>query len=153
MNIMLIHFDATVLINCPQMKYVSILPYIWCFGFVKASIVIEFQRTLPVSGRMRNLCIVMHVIIGIVTAAFTLIFGLMCKPPEGYWDLPKRTECHVIWKNNFAFLAVNVATEVVLLIMPLAIFGRVQLRKADKAGLIAIFTLFGLWVDTMLTSF
>ena len=102
---------------------------------------------------MRNLCIVMHVIIGIVTAAFTLIFGLMCKPPEGYWDLPKRTECRAIWKNNFAFLAVNVATEVVLLMMPLAIFGRVQLRKSDKAGLIAIFTLFGLWVDTMLTSF
>jgi hypothetical protein len=56
-------------------------------------------------------------------------------------------------EKQFRFLAGNVATEVVLLIMPLAIFGRVQLRKADKTGLIAIFTLFGLWVDTMLTSF
>ena len=84
MNIMLIHFDATVLINYPQMEYVSILPYIWYLGFVKASIVIQFQRTLPVSSHMRNLCIVMHVIIDIVTAAFTLAFGLICKPPEGY---------------------------------------------------------------------
>jgi hypothetical protein len=47
-------------------------------------------------------------------------------------------------ENNFAFLAVNVATEVVLLMIPLAIFGRVQLGKADKASLIAILTLFGL---------
>ena len=93
---------------------------------------------------MQNLCIVMYVIIGIVTVAFTLIFGLICKPPEGYWDLPKRTEFCAIWKNNFAFLAVNVATEVVLLMMPLTIFGGVRLRKADKAGLIAIFTLLGL---------
>jgi hypothetical protein len=30
------------------------------------------------------LCIVMHVIIDIVTAAFTLAVGLICKPPEGY---------------------------------------------------------------------
>jgi len=79
---------------------------------VKVSIVIQFQRTLPVSGRMRNFCIVIHVIISIVTAAFTLVFGLMCRPSEGYWDLSKRTECRAIWKNNFAFLAVNVATEV-----------------------------------------
>ena len=102
MDIMLIHFDATVSINCSQVEYVSILPYIRCLGFVKAFIVIQFQRKPPVSGRTRHLCIVMHVIIGIVTAAFTLIFSLTRKLPESYWDLPKRTECRAIWKNNFA---------------------------------------------------
>jgi hypothetical protein len=64
------------------MEYVSILPYIWCLSFVKASVVIQFQRTLPVSGRMQNLCIVMNVIIGMVTAAFTLVFSLTCNLPR-----------------------------------------------------------------------
>ncbi|OCL14480.1 hypothetical protein AOQ84DRAFT_405427 [Glonium stellatum] len=126
------------------MEYISILPYIWCIGFVKASIVIQLQRTLPTHNNMRKLCIFMSITIGIVTAAFTVVFLLMCMPPNGYWDLSKRAECHAIWTTNFAFLAVNVATEVALILMPIVIFGKLQLRKADKLGLIAIFTLFGL---------
>lgn len=114
-------------------------PYILTLGFIKASILCQYRRVF--GSFIRRICFGMLVVVTLTTIAFLSVFSFQCTPTRAFWDVTLRGRCINIATINFAFLSINVATDVILIIIPIPIFKNLKLRKAEKRSLILIFAL------------
>lgn len=114
-------------------------PYILTLGFIKASILCQYLRVF--NSFIRQVCFGMLVVVTLTSIAFLLVFSFQCTPTRAFWDITLRGRCINIATINFAFLSINVATDIILIIIPIPIFKNLKMRKAEKRSLIFIFAL------------
>ena len=119
-------------------------PYVLTLGFIKGSILCQYRRVFD--SFIRRICFGMLVVVTLITIAFLSVFSFQCTPTRAFWDVTLRGRCVNITTINFAFLSINVATDVILIIIPIPIFKNLKLRKAEKRSLILIFALGALYV-------
>ncbi|KAF2807090.1 uncharacterized protein BDZ99DRAFT_73700 [Mytilinidion resinicola] len=128
--------------------FISQPPYILCLAFVKFSILCQYRRVF--SSFVRRICLAMQVFVGVFTIVFCFLFAFQCTPVKGFWDVNARQHCYDLGTVQFIFVGMNVATDLVLLAIPMPIFRSMKLRKAEKRSLIIIFALGGFSAVTCL---
>lgn len=81
------------------------------------------------------------VYIGLTTAAALLINAFGCSPLKGSWDRTIPSKCI----TNTAFLYTcgvnNIATDLLLMIIPIPILANLQMKLRVKLGLMAMFSM------------
>ena len=74
----------------------------------------------------------------------TAIF--QCRPIEAAWNLDPRAKCIKITTVWMVMGAMNVLTDVLLLLVPIPQLWALQMRRDTKFGIIGIFSIGGLFV-------
>lgn len=127
-----------------QPFWASIVFYQTTITVTKMSILMQYF-TIFHTGKVRRAC---WVIIGIVVAygmwsIITAIF--MCSPVPYFWNksipggrcLPEQP----VWFGNGA---INIATDLMILILPMPTFSKLNLPKKQKIGLMLVLSLGGM---------
>ena len=84
-----------------------------------------------------------YVTMAFLTVSYVVLFFLavfQCIPVQAIWNLDiKNAKCISIGDISYANAAVNIATEVVILIMPIPVLKQLQLSFKRKVALYALF--------------
>ncbi|KAF2829910.1 hypothetical protein CC86DRAFT_367820 [Ophiobolus disseminans] len=109
--------------------------------FTKISILIQYLRIFPVR-RFQKAC---FVVLGVVAACGAwALFGniFLCSPIASFWDTSvKDGNCMdrgVIWFTN---AGLNIAQDIVILLLPMPLIQMLQISKSQKRGLVFMLAL------------
>ncbi|KAF1938894.1 hypothetical protein EJ02DRAFT_270253 [Clathrospora elynae] len=118
---------------------------VWIYNlaliFTKVSILVQYLRIFPVR-RFRQACFAMlgMVVAYGIWAIFSSIF--MCTPVAFSWDKSIShghcTNQLIVWILN---AAVNIAQDLVIFVMPMAVIRTLRIPKGQKKGLVIMFAL------------
>ena len=120
-------------INDADMIYlISVLGY-------KMSILILYLRLFAVNRIFRYLTwSTMLFVVGYLSAnLFTQIFG--CSPRSKYWNPDIPGHCINYTKAGLAYGSMNIASDLLIFVLPLPIVWRLKLSRREKAGVSIIF--------------
>ncbi|KAL6233034.1 hypothetical protein BDW75DRAFT_242426 [Aspergillus navahoensis] len=113
----------------------------------KISLLLQYLRIFP-SYKFRILC---YIVMGVVIAYSTwaIVSGFVnCVPVAKFWDRELPGNClsfEALWFFN---ASMNIATDLILLILPMPLITQLQLPKRQKLALMGVFALGGLVVIT-----
>lgn len=115
--------------------------YIPSLAMIKFSILLFYARIFPGRRFRQTLYLVGAVVLlSWVSCQFAAIFA--CHPIQNFWLSAGPSESCIDVQGLFIGQAIpNIATDIVLLVLPLPLIWRLQLPLAQKLGLLAIFTL------------
>lgn len=118
---------------------VASILYVGCLGFAKFSILFLYSRLSQL--RWFNICV--YTLMGIVISySVSIIFALIfpCQPISANWDLSV-TDYKCIDKAGIylATAAVNVITDLLILIVPIPMVLCLQMPKSQKIALMIVF--------------
>ncbi|KAF3407307.1 hypothetical protein DPV78_001096 [Talaromyces pinophilus] len=108
----------------------------------KASIIIQYFHVFP-TKRMRTVCWIMAIVIAIYGTWVILSGFLNCIPVARFWDPNVPGHClayRPLWYSN---AALNILTDVVILIMPIPALMPLDLPLRQKVGCCCVFALGG----------
>jgi hypothetical protein len=106
--------------------------------FTKLSILVLYHRLFP--GRaMRISCISLGIFFVLFYGASMLAVIFQCTPVEATWRLDLDAKCFDFVKVLYAIAAVNIATDIVLCLMPVGHFRKLQLPRKQKVILSILF--------------
>ncbi|KAF2476543.1 uncharacterized protein BDR25DRAFT_252611, partial [Lindgomyces ingoldianus] len=125
--------------------FMSIMPYLIGLMFVKMSIIYQMRRFFSsfYSPTLSFICHLVLVLIIATTIAHLCVSILQCRPIQGFWRGSLNAKCLDLARINYAYLAVNAFTDLVLLVLPMPTLYRLRLRKAEKRAVVGIFALGG----------
>jgi hypothetical protein len=108
--------------------------------FIKLSILALYQRLFPIKGMKRavnavSLIVILWAACGILAGCFT------CIPTEKLWHPMIEGGCMNLSKFYYGLQIPNIATDAIILLMPMHIVWNLPISKAQKLGLSAIFVL------------
>ena len=124
--------------------FVAQILYAFAIAFTKLSILASYLRIFP-DQRLRG------VILG--TAAFTIAFCVtsvlvtvfQCSPVHAAWDFDTEdSSCYTYVDFLYASAAIHVLTDIVVCIMPLPYFWKLQLPRKQKIIVCGLFVVGGL---------
>ncbi|RYP15889.1 hypothetical protein DL765_005423 [Monosporascus sp. GIB2] len=120
--------------------YFTVVFYNATLAAVKLTFLLQYYRVFAVP-KMRRAIIVVLVIVGCWCLSQLLIAIMPCRPIEKYWTPTLPGTC--IGNNPFWYInaAGNLATDVVIFVLPLPALGSLNLRKRLKIVLMGIFSL------------
>lgn len=109
-------------------------------SFSKTSILLLYCKLFP--GSYIVLAARLTIAVCTVWAVATVLSGLfICKPISASWSSDRRAHCGNQVMYFFVTGAINLATDVMVLILPLSHLYRLRLPKATKLGLIVVMSL------------
>lgn len=118
--------------------------YNFTLTFTKTSIVLQYMR-ISIDKSVRKACWVMlGILVGLCVGA---LFGaniFACTPVAKFWDDRIPGKCINKTAMYFAIAAISVVTDVALVILPVFIIRKLQLRRREKYVLAIILGLGGL---------
>lgn len=128
-----------------QLFYVAQIFYKININMTKASILLLYLRIFIIKP-FRVVCWVMlGIILSYMTASvFVSIF--QCAPLPRAWDKSIPGTCISITMNWYANAGFSIATDVIILLMPMPIIYSLRLQRNQKVGLMVVFALGILWV-------
>lgn len=123
------------------------------FLFTKTSMLFFYLR-LATEPRFRIICYLSIAYTTLSSIAVLLVNLFGCTPISGSWD--RRPSDHSICITTPAFYYCseisNAFTDLLLIVLPIPILVRLQLRWQVKLGLVAMFTMGFLWVRYFLSA-
>ncbi|RAL64938.1 hypothetical protein DID88_001529 [Monilinia fructigena] len=128
---------ARTVIGCIMVDVYGIGRHIW--DFIPR---ISWLRTMMfyVVQKFRYFCYAMMSSTIIYCLTFFFLIAFDCKDEHYTWHFSVTASCIEITTLNIANGALNLATDVVIMIMPLPLIWNLQLQKAQKWGLLAVFS-------------
>ncbi|KAI0008608.1 hypothetical protein F4779DRAFT_618487 [Xylariaceae sp. FL0662B] len=121
--------------------YISIMLYNIALMFVKLTFLVQYYRVLAVK-RMRTIFLIAMVVIGCWSLSQVLISIFICDPISGFWDRSLGAKCVISnllqWYINSAM---NIATDIVIFVLPMPVLSHLNLPRVQKFVLIGIFSL------------
>lgn len=125
--------------------WIYVLAYNISLYFTKMSILISYRRMFTVTkvklGAEIMICIVTAIILYTTTSIL-----VQCRPISFYWNRNQDGYCsspRIIWLST---AALNMATDLVILILPIPVVLKLQLNMRSKISLVFVFTLGAVWV-------
>lgn len=116
--------------------------------FTKISILIQYLRIFPVR-RFQKACFAM---LGVVAACGAwAVFGnvFLCSPIASFWDASVEDgncmDRAVIWFTN---AGLNIAQDVVIILLPMPLIQTLQISKSQKRGLMIMLALGARYVSS-----
>jgi hypothetical protein len=130
------------MLTLPQPFWASIVFYQSTLTFTKISILLQYLRIF-VAQRIRRACwIVFAVVVGYgIWSVVSAIF--MCTPVPYFWDKTLNGYClpeQPVWFGN---AAMNIATDIAILVLPTPALSALKLPKKQKIGLMMVLALGG----------
>ncbi|PVI04147.1 hypothetical protein DM02DRAFT_640189 [Periconia macrospinosa] len=128
--------------NSLKAFYASLIIYNLSLGLIKLSLLFQYKRIFP-TKRFQIAC---WIVMGIVSAHATwAVFGSVfaCFPVDAFWLKTKEATClnqRAMWFTN---AAINIFTDLVIIILPMPVVRSLNLEKRQKQALIAIFAIGG----------
>ncbi|KAI1140868.1 hypothetical protein F5Y05DRAFT_423768 [Hypoxylon sp. FL0543] len=137
-------------------KYLFVFSAWYCatIGLSKLAICITYRRLFPQRSVFIVLCIIAAILIAAPTA--TLIAGFAaCKPFSANWAPPDVQASQCIDKKQLLVWSTlpHILTDVILLILPLPIIWRLQIKTKLKAALTVIFLIGSMGLGTSILRF
>ncbi|KAF2878216.1 hypothetical protein BDV95DRAFT_533460 [Massariosphaeria phaeospora] len=124
--------------NC---QFIMDMVYLAGIMFAKFSILILYVKVFHIRRNFRWLCYFMMFITFAYCTAFFFIYAFDCKPVYYNWHFdPLHYDCIDITQIKMAVGAVNILTDLIIVIMPLPLVMQLQLAKAQKIGLLLVFS-------------
>jgi len=109
--------------------------------FTKVSILVQYLRIFPVR-RFQKVCY--GVLLFVVVFGIWTIFGniFMCTPIKSFWKQSMQSvncmDRQIVWFTN---AAVNIAQDIVILLLPMPLIQTLQVSRGQKRGLVIMFGL------------
>ncbi|KAL1594557.1 hypothetical protein SLS60_010317 [Paraconiothyrium brasiliense] len=123
--------------------YASLIVYYLSLGFTKVSILLQYQRVFTTRKFQIACWTIMAVVL--VYAFWTVLSSIFgCKPIQAFWTLKQPFEClnqYAVW---FANGAMNILTDLAIIILPMPVIRKLNLPRRQKQALIGIFAIGGL---------
>ncbi len=145
---MLINFRN---MECPEMRthsdkfadaikacYFTIPLYNISLTLAKISVLFQYLRIFTTRNFTR-ICYVQMVIVIIYGLWATLSSVFFCIPIASFWDATIKGKCLPNGPVWFANAGINIATDVMIILMPAPLIRRLQLSARQKIGLYMIF--------------
>ncbi|KAI0416887.1 hypothetical protein F5X98DRAFT_170128 [Xylaria grammica] len=120
--------------------YVSIAFYNAGLMIVKITFMIQYYRVLIIK-KFRIVCIVSLIIVGAWGLSQLLICLFLCTPVAGFWDASLNATCIPIPLQWYVNAGGNIATDVVVFVLPLPVLAQLGLPRMQKISLVGIFSL------------
>ncbi|KAF2213875.1 hypothetical protein CERZMDRAFT_38255, partial [Cercospora zeae-maydis SCOH1-5] len=123
--------------------FCMIIVYNMSLFFTKMAILMQYKRLFPQKGFKIAVNIAMVIVI---IYAFWRVFAaiFVCWPVAAFWDHSiKHVHCQNKFANAMASCALNMATDLLIAILPLAILHKLQLPSRQRYALMAVFALAG----------
>ncbi len=123
-----------------QTFYISIVLYNASLTATKLTFLLQYYRILG-TGQMRKVIIIAFVLVALWSVSQLLVVVFTCTPIHKFWlsDTPGTCIPNLpFWYINAGG---NIVTDVVVFLLPLPALGRLNLRRGQKLGLIAVFCL------------
>jgi hypothetical protein len=112
-------------------------------GLTKSSILLQYRRVFPA----KTFQIICWTIMGIVVtyATWTIIGSIFaCVPVDGFWTMEPSARCidqRIMWFMNGAM---NIATDLAIIILPMPVIKNLNLPRRQRTLLIGVFAIGGL---------
>lgn len=85
--------------------------------------------------------IVAMVVVGCWSLSQVLVGIFICTPVAGFWDKSLDPKCIAVPLEWYINSAGNIATDIVIFILPMPILGHLSLPRTEKLVLVGIFSL------------
>ncbi|KAF4547742.1 Hypothetical protein D9617_36g062800 [Elsinoe fawcettii] len=128
--------------------YVAQVVYKPIIGLTKSSILASYLRIFTVSKKFNIICWVNVAVIVSWTIGTTVATMLQCIPIRASWDKSVKATCtnsDVFW---LAYGGMNIATDVIILVLPIQPILKLKMRRREKIGLLLAFLVGGFVVLT-----
>ncbi|KAI0537440.1 hypothetical protein GGR58DRAFT_349917 [Xylaria digitata] len=120
--------------------YVNIIFYNAALMATKMAFMVQYYRVL-ILKRFRTACIVALIIVGCWSLSQIFICIFLCKPIAGFWDASLDAKCVPVPLQWYINAGGNIATDILIFVLPLPVLAHLDLPRAQKISLVAIFSL------------
>ena len=132
-----------------QTQYFFDLSYGTSLAVMKISILLFYYRSFP-AQHFRRVLQYMMVFVGSVWISTSLAAIFSCHPVYFFWDKTGDGDCFDLYAFALVGAGLTLATDVLILALPLRMVWKLHISKKKKAALSAIFLLGGLYVPSTL---
>ncbi|EMD66873.1 hypothetical protein COCSADRAFT_135290 [Bipolaris sorokiniana ND90Pr] len=118
--------------------YITIPLYNVSLTFAKISVLFQYLRIFT-TRNVKRICYVQLVIVIVYGLWATLSAIFFCIPIASFWDVNVKGKClpnGLIWFTN---AGINIATDIMIVIIPAPLIKRLQLSARQKIGLYLVF--------------
>ncbi|OLN83402.1 hypothetical protein CCHL11_03138 [Colletotrichum chlorophyti] len=115
--------------------------YVVSLAVIKASILFFFLRIFPERGFRRTLWMVQALNL-LIAIAFLIFFCAQCQPFSYFWnqwDGEHQGKCAGFNKAGLTHVALNIALDIIMLVLPLTQIYKLQMDRRKKIGVMAMF--------------
>ncbi|TRX87753.1 hypothetical protein FHL15_011358 [Xylaria flabelliformis] len=141
------------LIESLKSFYVGQITYKISLSLTKSSILLLYLRIFGNVTWLRRTCYVLLVLIALYYTAATLVTILQCIPVAAAFDKNvTRLKCISITPFWYTNAAISIATDLIILLIPMPLICALQMSRQRKAALIFVFALGTLTLDIPVTS-
>ena len=130
--------SKTILANSSQPFWASVPVYNLTLVLIKCSIILQYLRIF-VGQLVRRVCWTLLAII--TTYGLFTVFGaiFMCLPVKYFWDKTIEGRCLNAMAFWFSNAAINITSDLAILVTPMPVLKSLHLPKRQKIGLILVF--------------
>lgn len=119
--------------------YISSVMYLLSILGYRIALLLMYLRLFGVNDRFRYATwTVLFFVTGyLFSNLITLIFG--CTPITKYWNIDEPGHCIVLVQADYAYGSMNVASDVLMFLLPLPMVWQLRLSPREKLGLVFVF--------------
>ncbi|OQD85129.1 hypothetical protein PENANT_c011G05538 [Penicillium antarcticum] len=136
----IIYLSPEQIVTYLKTLFTGSILYTGCIACIKLSILMLYRRLFPVKSMKYAVNIVGMIVI--LWAACGILAGcFICIPTEKLWHPMMQGGCMNLSKFYYGLQIPNIATDAIILVMPMHIVWNLPISKAQKVGLSGIFVL------------
>lgn len=109
--------------------------------FIKLSLFLQYWRLIRQVSKYRTIFIIVAAIVMAWAAGILVVMICICIPVEGYWDKTIPAQCIPDRDIQIINAAGNIATDFILLVLPIPMIWRLHLTIGRKFALTGLFSL------------
>ncbi|KAI0022476.1 hypothetical protein F4780DRAFT_173677 [Xylariomycetidae sp. FL0641] len=121
--------------------WICLLLYNIALLFIKMTFLFQYYRVVAQVQKLKIIYIVAMVLVGGWTLSQVILIGFLCLPIQGLWDPSVKAMCLDAKAENDLNAIGNIVTDFIVLLLPLPVLLRLNLRPAQKWALIGVFCL------------
>lgn len=122
-----------------QITFAFTLIYIWCLAALKLSQLALYHRVFQLQLRLA-----VYIVGGIVVAwaiIFNFVFIFLCDPISQQWTIERVGHCMDQMLLLKCLILSNMATDLMIVVIPIRCVWQLQMRKTEKLAVLACFGL------------
>ncbi|KAJ3547859.1 hypothetical protein NM208_g1287 [Fusarium decemcellulare] len=123
-----------------KMFYFSIVVYNIALAAIKTAFLLQYYRAMTVH-KLKKAYVAALAVVGVWSISQILLYCLACQPISAFWDKSVKGSCVPANPSWYINAAGNIATDILILLLPLPIIRKLQLGRRQKVILMSIFCL------------
>ncbi|KAK8045752.1 hypothetical protein PG996_013816 [Apiospora saccharicola] len=124
-----------------KMFYTSLVMYNAALMAIKLAFLAQYYRITTGGGTTRRILIITSCMIGLWCTSQMVIVIFQCQPVSGFWSPTPKTVCVPSLPGLYISAAGNIATDLIIVILPLPMIRTLHLAPIQKAVLSVVFCL------------